>query len=135
MSMKPPTGLRPSTRRWFRSVVNTYELESHHVQLLNLAAQALDEAEAAQEIIRRDGLVIPGREGGLRPHPAVAIRRDARLAFARLVQRLDLDGADAPKRAPGRPPSGYVGISYQDLHGLPSPQRKGRPRKASTWSS
>jgi hypothetical protein len=45
----------------------------------------------AQSILSRDGLIIAGREGGVRPHPAVAIRRDAEISFARLLRELDLD--------------------------------------------
>jgi len=39
----------------------------------------------------------------MRPHAAIAIERDSRLAFARLLRELDLDAAAAPERA--RPPA------------------------------
>ena len=63
----------------------------HHLRLLQLACEAWDRAQAAREQLDRDGLTVPGREGGIRPHPCVAIERDARLAVARLVRELDLD--------------------------------------------
>jgi phage terminase small subunit len=47
-------------------------------------------------MIAQDGITIVGREGGSRPHPAIAIERDARIAFARLVAQLSLDGAEEP---------------------------------------
>src|SRR5262245_48261350 len=53
---------------------------------------AWDRAEEAREILARDGIVIGGRKAAVRPHPAVAIERDARIAFARLVAQLNLDG-------------------------------------------
>jgi hypothetical protein len=49
----------------------------------------------SRELLQRDGLVIEGREGGTRPHPAAAIERDSRIAFARLIRKLDLD-VEAP---------------------------------------
>jgi hypothetical protein len=47
--------------------------------------------QEARELLQRDGLVISGREGGMRPHPAIAIERDSKIGFARLVRELDLD--------------------------------------------
>lgn len=54
----------------------------------------------AQAILEGEGIVVEGRFGK-RAHPAVAIERDARLAFARLVRELALhDDADADARPP-----------------------------------
>jgi hypothetical protein len=35
----------------------------------------------SRELLQRDGLVIEGREGGMRPHPAAAIERDSRIVI------------------------------------------------------
>jgi len=83
-------------------VLDDYELQGHHVRLLTLAAEAFDRCDQAREIIAKDGLTIPTGDGGLKAHPAVAIERDARLAFARLIRELDLD-TEPPTEA-RRPP-------------------------------
>lgn len=49
------------------------------------------EALEAEEILRTAGLVVEGRYG-VRAHPAVAIARDARTQFARLLREIDLEG-------------------------------------------
>jgi P27 family predicted phage terminase small subunit len=90
---KAPAHLSESTRVWWRSVVREYHLEPHHMRLLQSAGEAWDRAQQARELLARDGLVITGREGGMRPHPAAGIERDSRIAFARLVRELDLDVA------------------------------------------
>src|SRR6188768_215256 len=90
-SPTPPSHLSDETRNWWRSVVTTYVLERHHLKLLQLAGEAWDRAQEARALLAQDGICIGGREGGLRPHPCVAIERDSRLAFARLVRELDLD--------------------------------------------
>ena len=48
---------------------------------------------AARELLDREGLVVKGRQGQ-RPHPAVAIERDAKTTFAKLLRDLDLDAED-----------------------------------------
>lgn len=88
---KAPPHLRESTQAWWRSVLMNYELEDHHLRLLQLAAEAWDRCQEARELLARDGLIMAGREGGMRPHPAVAIERDSRIGFSRLVRELDLD--------------------------------------------
>lgn len=100
---KPPAHLKPDTARWFREVVRDYELESHHLRLLTAAAECWDRLQEARVILDRDGLTISTGDGGLKGHPAIAVERDSRLAFARLVRELDLD-ADAPTEAPRPPP-------------------------------
>lgn len=98
-----PAHLAEPTRKWFLAVIRDYQLEEHHVRLLTLAGEAFDRATQARQLIERDGLVVPtGAEGGLKAHPAIAIERDSRLAFARLLRELDLD-TDAPSET--RPPA------------------------------
>lgn len=101
---KPPAHLSKSTKVWWRSVVGEYELEPHHLRLLQAACEAWDRLQEARELLFRDGLVVEGREGGMRPHPAVAIERDCRTGFARLVRELDLD-VEPPAANSRRPPA------------------------------
>ena len=68
-----------------------YDLGEHHSRLLTMACEAWDRACQAREILAKDGIVIGGREAAVRPHPCIAIERDARIAFARLIAQLNLD--------------------------------------------
>jgi P27 family predicted phage terminase small subunit len=87
----PPAHLSQSAQDWWRSTVEGYILEEHHLRVLQLALEAWDRSQQAREQLQKEGLTVPGREGGIRPHPCVAIERDARLAVARLLRELDLD--------------------------------------------
>jgi phage terminase small subunit len=93
--------LQPNTRRWFASVTDEYDLEPHHERLLQLAAEAFDRAQEAREMLRKEGAYVEGRYGK-RAHPAVAVERDSRIAFARLLRELDLDGEPGPDPRPTR---------------------------------
>jgi hypothetical protein len=98
---RPPMHLQPMTRRWFASVVESYELEPHHVRLLQLAGEAWDRCNQARAALV-DGLTYLDKSGAPHPRPEVAIERDSRIAFSRLIRELDLD-ADVPG-PPSRPP-------------------------------
>src|SRR5262245_64650163 len=98
-----PAHLRPATREWFDSVVADYELENHHLRLLTLAAEAWDRCEEAREAIAEHGTVFTDRFGAPRARPEIAIERDSRIAFARLVRELSLD-VETPSDA-SRPPA------------------------------
>jgi P27 family predicted phage terminase small subunit len=91
MPVPPPAHLSASAAQWWETTIETYVLQEHHLRLLQLACEAWDRAQAAREMLGRDGLTVQGADGGLKTHPAVAIERDARLAVARLVRELDLD--------------------------------------------
>ena len=74
-TLKAPAHLRPDTRAWWQSVHQDYELGEHHSRLLTMACEAWDRACQAREILAKDGIVI-------------AMERDARIAFARLVAQI-----------------------------------------------
>jgi P27 family predicted phage terminase small subunit len=101
---QPPPHLSLSARQWWQTTVDRYRLEEHHLRLLQLACEAWDRAQAARERLEQEGLTVPGREGGLRPHPCIGIERDARLAVARLIRELDLD-IEAPRPDWSGPPA------------------------------
>ena len=99
---KAPAHLAASTAEWWHSVHEDYDLEPHHTRLLTLAAEAFDRCGQAREAIAKEGMTLATADGGLKAHPAVAIERDARLAFARLIRELGLDvEAPAERRPPG----------------------------------
>lgn len=100
-----PMHLQKKTRQWWRQVMADYELEPHHVRLLTLAAEAWDRCQQAREILDREGLTYDDRFGCPRSRPEVAIERDSRIAFARMVRELALDLE--PPAEPDRPPRLY----------------------------
>jgi P27 family predicted phage terminase small subunit len=98
-----PTHLSTESKAWFSAIIADYELHDHHLKLLQLACEAWDRCAEARAVLKKDGIVIEGREGGVRPHPAVAIERDSVNRFAMLVKQLGLDEEDQPRM--GRPPN------------------------------
>lgn len=100
---EPPAHLSADSSAWWRSVVEDYGLEPHHLRLLQCACEAWDRMALAREAVAADGLTFKDSSGNLKANPAVAIERDARTLFARLVRELDLDADGAVERS--RPPS------------------------------
>jgi phage terminase small subunit len=100
---RAPDHLAPSSRKWWSTVTGDYELEQHHVRLLTLAAEAFDRTVAAREVLDREGMTYVDRFGAPRSRPEVAIERDGRLSFARLLRELDLD-VEPPASGRVRPP-------------------------------
>ena len=77
-------------------VLAEYELQPHHVRLLSLAAEAWDRAQQARTALAEHGTTYLDRFGTPRARPEVAIERDSRLAFARILREVDLDGEVGP---------------------------------------
>jgi hypothetical protein len=82
-------------------VVADFELEAHHLRVLTLAAESWDRCQQAREAIDQNGITFEDKHGQPRARPEVAIERDSRIAFARLLRELCLD-VDPP--ADVRPP-------------------------------
>jgi hypothetical protein len=85
-----PADLSTAMKRWWDEVVAAHELEPHRLHLLHLACQAKDRCEQARKDIAEKGSTYEDRFGAPRLRPEVAIERDSRLAFARLLRELDL---------------------------------------------
>jgi P27 family predicted phage terminase small subunit len=102
---KPPAYLSASTKRWWRSIVSVFVLESWQLAQLTLCAEQLDRANTAREVLAREGVTYPNRFGAPVKHPAVAIVEQAVGAFNRTLRELSLEGgaiADVrPPRARG----------------------------------
>jgi hypothetical protein len=73
------------------------------IELLCLAAQAIDRAERCRTIVDRDGELITGASGAMRAHPLIREELHARAFAARCIDRLGIN-KEAIKPM-GRPPS------------------------------
>lgn len=93
-----PAHLKAPTRRWWQSVVEEYNLEPHHLRLLTLAAESWDRTQDARTVLEQEGLTFVDRFGQPKARPEVAIERDSRIAFARMLRELALD-VEAPDEA------------------------------------
>ncbi len=103
-SIAPPAHLSDEAAAWWRDVLCDYDLEPHHVRLLQAAGEAWDRMQQARKALAdHGGLTFLSSSGDIRAHPAVSMERDARVAFARLVRELDLDAGAPAERS--RPPS------------------------------
>src|SRR6266545_6852023 len=91
-----PAHLSADAKGWWRDVVTNYHLEPQHLRLLQLAAEAWDRACQARRILAKEGVTYLDRFNRPRKHPAVSIEEQARLAFARLLRELDLEGEPHP---------------------------------------
>ena len=75
---KPPRHLKAPTKRWWKSVVDGYALEPHHVRLLTVAVEACDRCQQSREALQEHGLTYMDRFEQPRSRPEVAIERDSR---------------------------------------------------------
>ncbi|MDO8500459.1 MAG: hypothetical protein Q7S20_01290 [Gemmatimonadaceae bacterium] len=89
-------------------MVADFELEPHHRRLLTLAGEAWDRTQQAREALAKFGVIYLDRFGSPKARPEVAIERDSRTSFARLLRELALD-VDPP--AESRPPS-VAGVDH-----------------------
>lgn len=98
----PPKHLRPATKRWWSQVNDDFDLEEHAQRLLTLAGEAWDRCQEARETLAEKGLTYLDRFDQPKARPEVAIERDSRIAFARLLRELALD-VDGPAEEYSRP--------------------------------
>ena len=97
-----PKHLSPEATAWWSGVVVDYELEPHHLKLLQAAAECWDRLQDARKALAKHGTTFNDRFGRPTPRPEVAIERDSRIAFARLVRELGFDVANPDARPPRR---------------------------------
>ena len=86
-----PVGLSDPAAAFWKSVTTNFELEDHHLQILQCACRALDRAAEAAALCNGEGIVTHDRWGQAKVHPAVLVERDNRALFAKLLRELGLD--------------------------------------------
>src|ERR1035437_8262164 len=99
----PPKHLSLAMRRWWVEILEAFELDTHHLKLLETACGEWDRAQQARaELEANGGPTFLDRFGQTKEHPAAHIENQALILFARLVRELglDLESPTAP-----RPPS------------------------------
>lgn len=111
---QPPAHLSTCAKKWWREIVSDFELEPHHLRLLELAAGAWDRAEQARKAIEmaennpenrpgESGLVFLDRFGQPHPRPELAVERSSMIVYARMMRELALDVAAPDSRPPATP--------------------------------
>jgi P27 family predicted phage terminase small subunit len=94
-----PTHLSDEMQAWWHLVMAGHALNAHRQHLLRLAAEAFDRCQQARKQLLKEGTTFRDKNGNLRSHPAIAVERDARTSFAKLLAQLDLD--PPPDKEPG----------------------------------
>lgn len=88
---KPPPHLSKETAAWWKEVLAEFDFEGHHIKLLQKACESWDRSEMARKAILQFGLTYEDRFGSPHARPEIAIERDSRIAFARLVREIGMD--------------------------------------------
>ena len=76
--------------------------DSGGLAILEELAANYDTIQEASQVVRRDGLTVPGDRGGVKAHPLLAVIRDARASLLQCLKMLNLDVV--PLKDVGRPP-------------------------------
>ncbi len=92
--LPPPRGLGAAGRHLWRCITAGFEFDEHELVALLLAARQLDDVARLEELLDRDGLVVPGSAGQPRINGVVSELRLSRLAAARLLAGLALPGEE-----------------------------------------
>ena len=101
-AVRAPKHLSAASRRWYEDVAGNYQLDPHHLKLLELAGSSWDRAEEARRAMAKGGLTVTDRHGQIKVHPAVNIERDSQIRFSRLLRELRLDSDEPPDPRPPR---------------------------------
>ena len=107
-----PAGSKTSGKRLWRSVLAEYELEEHEMALLREMVRSVDQLDALQALVDRDGPMVTGPAMAKRVHPALIEARQLRITLARLAAALRLPAGDeeGDAKAGTRRPQRRVGV-------------------------
>src|SRR5262245_66628836 len=86
-----PDHLSPDMQRWWQTENEKFAFDTHQLKILEAACGAWDRMTQARLALSKHGLTYEDDKGGIRPRPEIAIERDSRIAFARLLRELHLD--------------------------------------------
>ena len=97
-----PKHLAADGRSFWVAVADIFDLDDHHFAILAVAAESLDRAAEARAAIKKYGVLITPKGGGMaRQNPATRVEKDALTMFLRAHSALGLD-VETPGQV-GRP--------------------------------
>ena len=97
-----PPGLKKDGKKFFRKIIEDFELENHHLEILKQAAKCLDDLSLDEKTIESEGRFFTDRYGQPKEHPAVTATRQTRGLFQRLIREVGLDIIDTSDSRPIR---------------------------------
>src|SRR6266540_463623 len=86
----PPGHLSKKMKDFWRGVFELDNPQPYHILLLTKACESFDRAEHARRILKKEGLTFEDRFGAPHARPEVAIERDHRALFAKLLGQCHL---------------------------------------------
>lgn len=90
--LHPPKHLSAEARRWWRAIMDDYEIDDPGgLLLLQTAMEAFDRMRSAQRAVEVEGATQEDRFGQLKPHPMLTTERDARSQMILALKGLNLD--------------------------------------------
>jgi phage terminase small subunit len=94
----PPDHLDPEEQALFRQVIAEFQIDdSGSISLLVTAMECHQRCRRARERVDEDGETVLDRFRQLRPHPCIAIERDARDGYLRAMRALNLKPSTAAR--------------------------------------
>ena len=99
-------------RLWQKLSRDIDERDDIRREILRQACDIADRLAEARVCIERDGITVAGRGGILKVHPCVNLEAMLRSTLMRFLRQLL---PAQPKRPPGRPGYGGIGITYEDI--------------------
>jgi len=101
--VSPPRPLGQHGRDFWNRVMAAYAItDVGGIELLCLAAQAIDRAERCRMLIDRDGELVTSASGVMRAHPLIREELHARAFTAKCIDRLGINKETV--KPMGRPP-------------------------------
>jgi P27 family predicted phage terminase small subunit len=86
-----PANLGKVGRAFWDKIVSSWTLSEEGLELLAVAAEARDRMRSADELLKREGLVLRSKRGAISAHPAARIRRDAESTFLQALRAMGLE--------------------------------------------
>jgi len=100
---KAPSHLEKAGKSFWRRIMAEFAVQDpHHLELLTQACRCLDRIEQARSEVATAGAYYQDRFFQPKPHPGLAVERDQRVLFCRLLREMALDIAPPESRPPAR---------------------------------
>jgi P27 family predicted phage terminase small subunit len=90
-NLKPPSHLSPDSQKVWKRIVGDYDIDTAASLVLVATLEARDRKEQARATLEKEGTTQTDRFGFLKPHPSVALERDAAATMMRGFRLLGFD--------------------------------------------